>query len=228
MLGHLFFRYLPYGTPGFRVNCLSCLCGATATLVLFLFCQRWYASRGYRASCGWALMVAGCWALSPLLWQYHVQAEVFSLNNLIVALQFLLAQIHYEACVPPPRGSVLSNEEVAQRKGRARTMARLGALAVGLGFSNQHAIVFYSFPIVLAGESLNPRTHKSFALEHKSFALDVLKFALQELRFARASLYKSFALDVLCLVAEHPADFLLPPSQPPPPSCGLCCVFALK
>ena len=147
MLGHLFFRFLPLGTPGFRINCLSCLCGASATMTLFFFCQRWYASRGYRASCGWALLVAGSWALSPLLWQYHVQAEVFSLNNLIVAVQFLLAQLHHETC-----DRTSSNSDEQHRKRRARTLARLGALAVGLGFSNQHAIVFYSFPIVIAGD----------------------------------------------------------------------------
>jgi hypothetical protein len=148
-MGHLFYKFLPFGTPGFRVNCFSCLCGAGATLALFVFCQRWYASRGYRASSGWALLVAGSWALSPLLWQYHVQAEVFSLNNLIVAVQFLLAQLHHEACAPPDR-SKSGEDDHEQRKRRARMMARLGALAVGLGFSNQHAIVFYSFPIVIA------------------------------------------------------------------------------
>jgi len=148
MLGHLFVRYLPFGTPGFRVNCLSCVCGATATLIMFLFCQRWYASRGYRASCGLALVVAGSWALSPLLWQYHIQAEVFSLNNVFIMLQFLLAQLHHETCTPCDRSSA-NDTDAAKRKGRARTFARLGALAVGLGFSNQHAIVFYSLPIVL-------------------------------------------------------------------------------
>ena len=148
LLGHLFYRFIPYGTPGFRVNCLSCLCGATATLLLFLFCQRWYASCGYRGSCGWALLVAGSWALSPLLWQYHVQAEVFALNNLLVACQFLLAQLHYETCEAHAHACTHAHAP-SVRKERARTAARLGALVVGLGFSNQHAIVFYSLPIVL-------------------------------------------------------------------------------
>ena len=160
MLGHLMYRFLPVGTPGFRVNCLSCVCGATAALLLFLFCQRWYAARGYRASCGWALLAAGCWAFSPLLWQYHVQAEVFALNNLIVAAQFLLAQLHNEACMPAPAQSA-SNADAAgdARRLRARNIARLGALLVGLGFSNQHAIVFYSVPLVVAVLATDASTH---------------------------------------------------------------------
>jgi hypothetical protein len=160
MLGHLFYRFLPFGTPGFRVNCLSCVCGATAALLLFLFCQRWYAARGYRASCGWALLAAGCWAFSPLLWQYHVQAEVFSLNNLIVAAQFLLAQLHSEACMPVTAPGASDTDPVSDaRRLRARSIARLGALLVGLGFSNQHAVVFYSVPIVVAVLITDASTH---------------------------------------------------------------------
>ncbi|MGB1606932.1 MAG: DUF2723 domain-containing protein, partial [Promethearchaeia archaeon] len=97
LLGHIFFRLVPGGSPGFRVNCLSCVCGAGAALLLFLFCQRWYSARGHRASCGLALLAAGLWAFSPLVWQYHVQAEVFSLNNLLVAAQFYLAHLHHQA-----------------------------------------------------------------------------------------------------------------------------------
>ena len=144
MLGHLFYRFLPFGTPGFRVNCVSCLCGAVATFLLFTFCQRWYCSRGYRASSGWAFLVAGSWALSPLVWQYHTQAEVFSLNNVIAALHFLLAQLHHEACAP-----LSGTEEADRQRQRARTWCCLGALSVGVGLSNQHAIIFYSLPVIL-------------------------------------------------------------------------------
>ena len=41
MAGHLFTRLIHFGTPGFRVNCVSCACGAAAVLFFYLFCQRY-------------------------------------------------------------------------------------------------------------------------------------------------------------------------------------------
>ena len=149
LLGHIFFRLVPGGSPGFRVNCLSCVCGAGAALLLFLFCQRWYSARGHRASCGLALLAAGSWAFSPLVWQYHVQAEVFSLNNLLVAAQFFLAHLHHQACSAAPRATAGDTcHTQPDRAHTARTIAQLGAFVVGLGLSNQHAIVMYSIPVI--------------------------------------------------------------------------------
>ena len=149
LLGHIFFRLVPGGSPGFRVNCLSCVCGAGAALLLFLFCQRWYSARGHRASCGLALLAAGLWAFSPLVWQYHVQAEVFSLNNLLVAAQFYLAHLHHQACSAAPQATAGDTCHTQQdRAHTARSIAQLGAFVVGLGLSNQHAIVMYSIPVI--------------------------------------------------------------------------------
>ena len=41
MAGHLLTRLINFGTPGFRVNCVSCACGAAAVLFFYLFCQRY-------------------------------------------------------------------------------------------------------------------------------------------------------------------------------------------
>ncbi|KAJ1490497.1 hypothetical protein T484DRAFT_1777241, partial [Baffinella frigidus] len=97
MTGHLLTHLIPIGTPGFRVNCVSCACGAAAVLFFFLFCQRWFASRGLRFSSSLALLPAGLMAFAPLFWQYHTQAEVFSMNNMFICLQLLLLQMFAKA-----------------------------------------------------------------------------------------------------------------------------------
>jgi hypothetical protein len=68
-------------------------------------------------------------ALSPLVWFYSVQAEVFAVNNMFVGI--LVA------------GAVLFWER------RSDSIAMMGAFAVGLGFTNQHTLVFYAFPLCL-------------------------------------------------------------------------------
>jgi hypothetical protein len=70
---------------------------------------------------------AGSMAVCPLMWQYAIQAEVFALNNLMVAVLLLLTVRYY-------------------RRARVRT-AYLGSLAIGLGLTNQHTLVFYAAPL---------------------------------------------------------------------------------
>jgi len=136
---------IPVGTPGFRANCVSCVCGAAAVLLFYLFCQRWYSWRGLRHSSALALVPAGLMAFAPLFWQYHTQAEVFSLNNLLIAAQLLLLQ-RLAAALYAREGAAADADD-ARLAGIARP-ALAGAFAVGLGFANQHTIVFQSLPIV--------------------------------------------------------------------------------
>jgi hypothetical protein len=73
---------------------------------------------------------AGLWAFSPLVWQYAVTAEVFSLNNLLVAL------VVRQALQFTVRGGTLAD-------------ASMGALYVGLSLTNQHTAVLFAFPIAV-------------------------------------------------------------------------------
>ena len=71
-------------------------------------------------------LAGGCWAFSPLVWQYSVTAEVFSLNNLLCAvvlcqtLRFARSGAFGDAC--------------------------LGAFTVGLALTNQHTAVLFAAP----------------------------------------------------------------------------------
>ena len=59
--------------------------------------------------------------------QYSIQAEVFALNNMVVALLMLLTVDYY-------------------RRRRVQT-AYYGALSIGLGLTNQHTLIFYAAPL---------------------------------------------------------------------------------
>lgn len=76
-----------------------------------------------------ALLAAGGFAFSPLVWHYAIQAEVFALNNLLAAtLLYLTARYARRA---------------------DDTTAFAGAFVIGLGVSNQHTVVFYAVPCVV-------------------------------------------------------------------------------
>ena len=85
-------------------------------------------SCGFASPVPWAAAFATLmFALSPLVWFYSVQAEVFAVNNMFVGV--LVA------------GAVLFWER------RSDSIAMMGAFCVGLGFTNQHTLVFYAFPL---------------------------------------------------------------------------------
>ena len=122
MLAKLF-TFIPFGTIAWRVNLLSALCDTGAAVILLLAVRRWTRN-------SWAgLLAAGLFAFSPLVWRYAVVAEVFALNNLIVALMIYLA--------------------VRYQEDRELKFAYLSALAFGLGMSNHHTSLFFGAPIMV-------------------------------------------------------------------------------
>jgi hypothetical protein len=78
MVGHLF-SMLPFGSVAWRVNLLSAVCDAGAVSLLALTIGR-LTHRSAAAIAG-----AGLFAFSPTVWTYATGAEVFPLNNLLVA-----------------------------------------------------------------------------------------------------------------------------------------------
>ncbi len=122
LLGRLF-ALLPVGTLAFRFNLMSAACGAGAAALLFLASARWCGSR-------WAALVsASLFAFAPTVWHWATGAEVFALNNLLVALLLLCAVRFAEA-----------------REGR---WALLGAFAASLGLSDHHESVLAAIPLAL-------------------------------------------------------------------------------
>jgi hypothetical protein len=122
MLGRLV-SLLPFGSLALRFNLLSAACGAGAAALLFLASARWSGSR-------WAALVAASlFAFAPTVWHWATGAEVFALNNLLVALLLLCA--------------------VRFAESRQRRWALWGAFAVGLGLSNHHESVLSAIPLAV-------------------------------------------------------------------------------
>src|SRR5436305_11452667 len=98
------------------------VCDTGAAVILLLAVRRWTRNE-------WAgLLAAGLFAFSPLVWRYAAIAEVFALNNLIVALM-LYSAIRYA-------------------EGHERKYAYLTAFFFGLGMSNHHTSLFFGLPIM--------------------------------------------------------------------------------
>jgi hypothetical protein len=119
ILGKIF-TYLPFGSVGFRVNFMNSVMTVFASL---LFLHTFFrVTRNTFAS----LLAAGLFCFAPCIWQYAITAEVFPLNNLLIAALF-----HYLV--------------LFVQSGKKK-YAYLGTLMFGLGMSNHHTILFFGFP----------------------------------------------------------------------------------
>jgi hypothetical protein len=150
LLGHLA-TLLPLGSVAVRVNLLSALADAGAAGLLCLAIHRVTGRAGPGVLAGLAF------ALSPMVWPYAVTAEVFALNNLLVAA--LLA---------------LSVRGLAAPE---RTLPA-AALVFGLGLSNHHTILFLGGPLLL-GLAWQARAHldrRLLLLSAAALALGLLPY----------------------------------------------------
>jgi hypothetical protein len=116
------FSWLPIAaTAAGRANLLSAFCDAAAAALLCAAVSR------RTASVVAGLAAAAAFAFAPIVWQYATCAEVFALNDLLVAALIWLA-VRYE--------------EAADRR-----FALGGAFAMGLGLSNHHTFLFVAAPV---------------------------------------------------------------------------------
>ncbi len=115
------FLLLPFGVPAARVNALSAVSGALAVFAMAGLLMR--LTRRPSA----AVLGAGLFAVSPLVWEYARVAEVFSLNNALVALALWAALV-----------------DVEQRSTRS---AALFGLSSGLALANHQTALFVLAPI---------------------------------------------------------------------------------
>jgi Protein of unknown function (DUF2723) len=120
VLGQLFAR-LPFGDLAWRLNLMSAVCDAAAAALLLLATTLFTRSRGA------GLLAAALFAFSPGVWRYAITAEVFALNNLVVAALLLVALLYAER--------------------RERRVAMVGAFLFGLGMSNHHTVLFTAVPL---------------------------------------------------------------------------------
>ena len=173
LLGAVFLRLLPWGTPAWRVNLVSVVAGAMAAAKVMrasLWMLREADSRvlsvEQRAAdphvTRWlAVLGAFSFALSPLVWRYSTHAEVFALNNLLaawlveLALTFAYKQraltnlLHLRCRDRRGAEEVKSSSIQARSKAletEARNAAVEAAFVMGLGVSNQHSFVLFALP----------------------------------------------------------------------------------
>ena len=117
------FTFIPFGSIAWRANLLSAVCDAGAAVFILLAVRRFTQNH-------WAgLLAAGLFAFSPLIWRYAVVAEVFALNNLLVAAMIYCAVRYAE------------KYEVK--------FAYLTTLVFGLGMANHHTCLFYGAPLMV-------------------------------------------------------------------------------
>nr|DBA14368.1 TPA: hypothetical protein GDO54_005350 [Pyxicephalus adspersus] len=134
---------VPIGSIAYRVNLLCGVFGAAAASLLF--------SATFRLSGSYAagILAAGLYSFSRLTWQWSIAAEVFSLNNLFVALLIALT-VEFEKA----------------KTARDRSKVSLyGAFCCGISLCNQHTIVLYIVCIVL-WVLFQLVYHKELSLKH--------------------------------------------------------------
>ncbi|HWY40149.1 MAG TPA: DUF2723 domain-containing protein [Chthoniobacterales bacterium] len=89
LLGHLL-SLIPFGSIPFRVNLLSVVCDSLTVGVVYLIAVRLTRSQFSAAVAAVAL------AVNPVFWEWSLAAEVFPLNNLLVAILVLLLGLWQE------------------------------------------------------------------------------------------------------------------------------------
>jgi len=125
------FAWLPFGSLAWRINAFSAVCDAAAVFLLAVTVGAWTRN-------AWAAVLAGgLFAFSPTVWLHATGAEVFPLNNLLVALFLYLAMR-------------------AWRQGNARSVYAV-TFVFGLGLSNHHTSVLTG-GVVLAALLWHTRT----------------------------------------------------------------------
>jgi len=119
------------GSPALQLSLFSAVCGTLAAAVLghtgtLLSPHAWGSS-----------IPAVLWALSGTTWKFSTHFEVFSLNNLFVAV-LLHAAVRFH--ISPSKTTLYS-----------------AAFLCGLGLSNQHTLVLFEAPLILSVLVRSPR-----------------------------------------------------------------------
>ncbi len=131
MLAHLF-TYLPFGNIAFKVNLFSAVTSSLTVVVIYLACLKLTGNRLASASASLIL------AFSYLFWLYSLVAEVFSLNNLFVALIVLISLHIFE-------------------KPQNKKLFYLLSFVFALALTNHHTIVLLAPALLFLIFATNPK-----------------------------------------------------------------------
>ena len=119
----------PSLSPAYIANGLSAVFSSVAVYFIGKCVHLLSSAHLLKESNAGAVLAMGLMSFSPLFWQFATTAEVFALNNLLVALLLYLTLLF-------------------MRRKESWILA-VGALVCGLGLSNQHTIVLLEAPLIL-------------------------------------------------------------------------------
>ncbi|EGG21538.1 transmembrane protein [Cavenderia fasciculata] len=154
MFGHFFDSIIPFGTVAWKVSTMSSFFGAICSSVIYLVIKLWINDN-------WCGMVSAyLFTFSPLIWCYQIQGEVFSINNLFVAL-IMLMSVWYV------RVRIYEDQVHNTSFWTSERIGYLSAFVCGLGLTNQHTLVVivapFAFWLMLIGGRDQFWTTKSLA-----------------------------------------------------------------
>jgi len=134
-LGYLFSHAFPSShlSIAWKVSLMSSMIGAIGSVLIYLTVYLWVNDH-------WSgILASGLFTFSPLIWMYHIQGEVFSLNNTFTALLLFLA-------IWFTRVRIYENERFNASFWTSERIAYLSAFLCGLGLTNQHTLVLIVAP----------------------------------------------------------------------------------
>eukprot|EP01083_Nonionella_stella_P144291 450244_1 len=145
LLAHAFIRFIPFGCAAWRVNFMSTILGSlTAGMIMLTVKKISYVIHEEPQSdvakfrfCWSGFFAALSFSFSHTPWLYNIQAEVFSLNNMLVSVIAYLGVRYFEML--------------------GDCTLYLGCFVCGLALSNQHTSVFYvtitAFCVILSNKN---------------------------------------------------------------------------
>ena len=147
------------GSPAHRANLGCCALGAAAGALLHAASARLAARLAPRLPAWFVQCVCAgaalAWGLSPLIWLYHIGAEVFALSNFFVAALLLAGAAWGDAVVAAAAegggGGGGGGGEAAAAAAAQRVLRGAHALALlcGLALTNQHTALLLVVPLAV-------------------------------------------------------------------------------
>ncbi|KAF2076608.1 hypothetical protein CYY_002094 [Polysphondylium violaceum] len=134
-LGYIFSHAFPSSqlSVAWKVSLMSSMIGAIGSVLIYLTVYLWVNDH-------WSgILASGLFTFSPLIWMYHIQGEVFSLNNTFTALLLFLS-------IWFTRVRIYENERYNASFWTSERIAYLSAFLCGLGLTNQHTLVLIVAP----------------------------------------------------------------------------------
>ncbi|KAK5577482.1 hypothetical protein RB653_002423 [Dictyostelium firmibasis] len=134
-LGYLFSHIIPSNTVSvaWKISFMSSMIGSIASIFIYLTVYLWVNNHW----CG--LLSAYMFTFSPLIWMYQIQGEVFSMNNMFVAMLMFLG-VWYT------RVRIFENERYNTAFWTSERIAYLSAFSCAFGLTNQHTLVLMVIP----------------------------------------------------------------------------------